>query len=264
MVGGFLRDGGFSPRVDAYDPARNRWRRLPDVPVSLHHGMAAAAGGSLYLVGGYGEDGILSSAFVLTGGRWSRLPDLPGSRAAAGAAVIGNRLYVAGGVTDEVRIGDRRLAQDMLVLDLVTRRWTRADGPTPREHLGVTASRGRLYVVAGRLAGLDTNLALVEAFDPATRSWRRLASVPGRRGGTAAAAFQGTVVSAGGEEPTGTIRTVYALNTRTNRWRRLPNLRVARHGVGVVAVAGRVYTVAGGRTPGLSVSGINESLSLTR
>ncbi len=235
----------------------------PDVPVSLHHGMAAAAGGSLYVVGGYGEDGILSTAFVLTGGRWSRLPDLPGSRAAAGAAVIGNKLYVAGGVTDELRIGDRRLARDMLVLDLVTRRWARVDGPTPREHLGVTASRGRLYVVAGRLAGLDTNLTLVESFDPAAGSWRRVASVPGRRGGTAAGALRGTVVSAGGEEPGGTIRTVYALNTRTNRWRRLPDLRVARHGLGVVAAGGRVYAVAGGRTPGLSVSGVNESLALT-
>jgi non-specific serine/threonine protein kinase len=262
VVGGFLAHGGFSDRVDAYSPARNRWRRLPDLPVSMHHGMAAAAGGRLYVAGGYGESGILSSAFVLDGARWIRLPDLPGSRAAGGAAAIGNHLYVAGGVTDEVRIGDRRLAQEMLVLDLRTRRWSRRVGPTPREHLGVTASRGRLYVIAGRLAGLDTNLALVEAFEPASGSWRRMASVPGRRGGTAAAALKGTIVSAGGEEPTGTIRTVFALDTRTNRWRRLPNLRVARHGLGVVAAGGRVFAVAGGRVPGLSVSGVNESLAL--
>ena len=33
VVGGFRRDGTTSPRVDLYDPARDRWSRLPDLPV---------------------------------------------------------------------------------------------------------------------------------------------------------------------------------------------------------------------------------------
>ena len=31
VAGGFLADGRSSKRVDAYSPARNRWRRLPDL-----------------------------------------------------------------------------------------------------------------------------------------------------------------------------------------------------------------------------------------
>ncbi len=263
VVGGFVEDGSSSSRVDAYSPTSNRWRRLPDLPVQVNHSMATASRGRLYVMGGYGSEGRpLRDAYVLSGNSWTKLPDMPGSRAAAGAAAVSGRIYVAGGVTDEGRIGGRRLATTMHVFDVANRRWSSAPGPTPREHLGVTASLGSVYVVAGRRAGLDTNLDVVEAFNPSTSRWRRLPPVPGARGGTAAAALRGTIVSAGGEQPGGTIASVYRLDTRTQRWRRLPNLRVARHGVGVVAVAGRVYVVAGGRTPGLSVSGVNEYLAL--
>ena len=262
VVGGFLNDGSSSARVDAYSSAANRWRRLPDLPLGVNHGMAAAANGRLYALGGYASDGrVVNDFYVFAGGRWSSLKPMPEPRAAAGAAVVGRRLYVVGGVTED---RGRRLARTTLVYDLRTRRWSAIRGPTPREHLGVTATLGRVYAVAGRTAGLDTNVDLVEAYDPATRRWRRLTPVPDARGGTGAAAWRGTLVSAGGEEPDGTIGSVYALNTKTGRWRRLPPMRTPRHGLGVVYAAGRVWTIAGGRTPGLSVSGVNESLALAR
>jgi Galactose oxidase, central domain len=69
-------------------------------------------------------------------------------------------------------------------------------------------------------------------------------------------------VSAGGEATGGTIEEVYALDLATTRWRRLPDLPTARHGLGVVHALGRVYVVAGGPTPGLSVSPANEFLPL--
>ena len=46
VLGGFTLDRGASNRVDAYSPAQNRWRRLPDLPVGVHHAMAVGAGGA--------------------------------------------------------------------------------------------------------------------------------------------------------------------------------------------------------------------------
>ena len=43
VAGGFEANGSASARVDAYSPARNRWRRLPDLPAPVHHPMAAGA-----------------------------------------------------------------------------------------------------------------------------------------------------------------------------------------------------------------------------
>lgn len=260
VVGGFLADGSSSAQVDLYSPSLDRWRRLPDLPAPVNHAMAAAAAGRLYVVGGYGGPlvGKLRSAFVFERGRWRALPPLPAARAAGGAAIARGKLYVVGGV------GPAGLARTAFVLDLESRRWSVIPGPTPREHLAVTAAGGRVYALAGRTAGIDTNLDLFEVYSPETRRWRRLAPVPDPRGGTAAAAVGGMIVSAGGEEPKGTIASVYGYNLETGRWRRLPDLPTPRHGLGLAALGGSVYAIAGGTEPGLTVSGANEFLAVGR
>jgi non-specific serine/threonine protein kinase len=258
VVGGFTADGGNSARADAYSIADNRWRRLPDLPVAVDHAAAASANGRVYVVGGYGRDRApLDAVFALENGSWRRLAALPDGRAAAAAAIAGGRLYVLGGI-------DRRrsLARVAFALDLRTGRWSRLPGPSPREHLAGAAVGTRVYALAGRSAGSDTNTALFEAYDLGTRRWTRLAPVPQARGGTGATYVNGRIVSIGGERPEGTIRSVYAYELRTKQWRRLADLPTPRHGLGVVAAGGRVYAVAGGPEPGLTVSGAVESLAV--
>jgi non-specific serine/threonine protein kinase len=257
VVGGFLADGTSSSRVDLYLPGKNAWGRLPNLPVEVNHAMAASDGKRLFVVGGYGEGRQrLRHAFVLDGPRWRRLPQMPEPRTAGGAALVGNRLYVVGG------IGAEGLAQTALVLDLVTRRWRRISGPTPREHLAVTTLGGAVYALAGRTGGFDTNLSTFETFQPRTGRWRPLPPVPEPRGGTGAAAAGGRIFSAGGEATEGTVASVYAYRIATGKWERLPDLPTPRHGLGVVAHGTRLYVLAGGREPGLHVSNVNEYLEL--
>ena len=257
VVGGYLPDESSTDDVDLYDPATDDWSRLPDLPVAVNHAAAASAGGKLYVVGGYGGPGVrLRSAYVFDGRRWQVLRPMPGVRGAAGAAVVAGKLYVVGGV------GPNGLAARAFALDLKTGRWSSIRGPTPREHLAVTAAAGKVYAVAGRLASIDTNLRAFESFSPATKRWTKLAPVPSARGGTGAAFAKGLVVSVGGEEPQGTIGSVYGYNVTTKRWRRLADLPTPRHGIGVATIGGRVYVIGGGTEPGLTVSGANESLTL--
>jgi N-acetylneuraminic acid mutarotase len=258
VIGGFVRDGSNSARVDAYSLSSDRWRRLPDLPVAVDHAAAAAVNGRVYLIGGYGADRLpRRSVFVLAGGSWRQIAPLPDGRAAAAAAIAGGRLYVVGG-----RNGRRALARDAFALALGSEHWTRIRGPRPREHLAAAAALGRVYAIGGRAAGDDTNTARFEVYDPAVRRWRGLASLPGARGGTGAAALGGRIVSVGGEEPAGTIRSVYAYDVRSRRWSRLPDLPTPRHGLGVVAASGRIWALAGGPVPGLTVSGAVESLKV--
>jgi N-acetylneuraminic acid mutarotase len=116
--------------------------------------------------------------------------------------------------------------------------------------------------VGGRRAGIDTNLAVAEVYAPGERRWRRLAPVPEARGGTGLAAFGGRLFSVGGEEPGGTIASVFALDLGTGRWERLPEVPTPRHGLGVAVLDGRLYAIAGGTEPGLFVSSANEALPL--
>jgi N-acetylneuraminic acid mutarotase len=259
VFGGFEADGSASRRADAYSPARDTWRRLPDLPIGVHHSTAVGYRGKLYVLGGYSGTGVpLRSVFVLENGSWRTFPRMPFPRAAAGAGLAGTRIVVAGGVTT----GATRLARNALSFDLGTRRWSLVPGPAPREHLGVTALAGTVYAVAGRTAGLDTNLLTFESYRPGDRAWRRLQPVPDSRGGTGAAALAGLVVSVGGEEPAGTIAEVLAYRVAEKRWVRLQDLRTPRHGVGVAALGGRVFVIGGGPEPGLTVSSANESLQV--
>jgi N-acetylneuraminic acid mutarotase len=260
VVGGFLANGANSRRVDAYDPTRDAWTRLPDLPVSVDHAAAASSRGRLVVVGGYGADRQpLRAAFLFDGTAWRTLPPPPEERAAAAAtATAGGIVWVVGGRTRD------GLATTMLALDLRTLRWRVLTGPRPREHLAATALGGRVYAIGGRRAGYDTNLATVESYDPRTNRWLRLPDLPSPRGGTGAAAIAGRIVSVGGESPTGTERAVWALRPSARRWVRLPDLPTPRHGLGVVALGGRVWAVAGGPKPGLTVSGAVESLAVGR
>lgn len=260
VVGGLTALGEHSARVDVYSPSQDRWRRVRDLPESLHHAMAVGHRGRLFVLGGYRRDGSPSrNAYVYRDGRWLALPRMPSPRAAAGAAVVRGRIVVAGGV--ERRTG-RRLARSALAFDLTAWRWQRIPGPTAREHLGVTALAGVVYAVAGRTSGLDTNVALLESWRPGDRRWTRLPAVPDARGGTGAAALRGQVVSVGGEELAGTIGEVYAYRASARRWGRLEDLPTPRHGLGVVAFGGTVFVLGGGPDPGLTVSGANEALQI--
>jgi N-acetylneuraminic acid mutarotase len=255
VVGGYSADGSSSRRVDVYSPASRRWRRGPDLPAAVNHAMAAAYRGRLYLVGGYGGAGpARRSTFVLANGRWRSLEPMPAPRAAAGAAITRDRLYIVGGVRSP-----GTLARVAFAFDLRRGRWSTIDGPTPREHLAAAALGGKVYAVAGRLGGVDTNLTRVEAFDG---RWRAVAPLPEARGGTGAAVVAGRLISVGGEAPPGTIASVYAYRPGSKVWERLPDLPTPRHGLAVVAAGTRVYVIGGGPKPGLFVSGANESLDL--
>ena len=128
-------------------------------------------------------------------------------------------------------------------------RWTTRRGPTPREHLGVTALGGKIYAVGGRTAGFDTNMATGRGLQPRTGRWSRLPRArPARRDRRGRHRTLDRVGRRRGAA--GTIRTVYRYDVERRRWSRLPNLPTPRHGLGVAAVGGKVYVIGGGTSPG--------------
>src|SRR5205823_9848434 len=97
---------------------------------------------------------------------------------------------------------------------------------------------------------------------PGRGVWRTLPPLPHARGGTGLAAVAGRLVSVGGEEPAGTIASVYSLRPGAAEWSRLPDLPTPRHGLAVAAVGRTGYAIGGGPQPGLYVSAANEALAL--
>ena len=206
VVGGFVESGANVARADAFSPATNRWRRLPDLPVRVDHAMAASYRGRPYVVGGYAPDRTpRRAAFVLRAGAWRRLPPMPEGRAAAGAAVAAGRLYVIGG------IGPGGVASRALRFDPRTAKWSFVPGPSPREHLAVTSLAGKVYALAGRTTTAG-NFDTFEVYTPAARRWRGFRAsrtrgeAPGRPR-SATASFRSAVRSLAGRSRASTPTT---------------------------------------------------------
>lgn len=261
-VGGITSDGAASDRVDLYDPASDRWRSAPPLPLPLHHAGVAAAGERVYVAGGFTNrpgEGWQTRAGVFSLGpddlRWRDEPSLASPRGALVLAAVGERLVAVGGVPDE---GLRRTE----VLVVGERSWRSGpDTNAAREHLAVAVSGGRVYAIGGRVGGLESNLESVESWDPtAAGGWRVEPALNDSRGGTSAAEVGGRPCVAGGEEPGGTIASVECLEG--GRWERVARLAVPRHGLAVAAVGDRLHVAGGGPQPGLSVSDAHEVFDL--
>ena len=265
VIGGLVADGSATDRVDRYDTKTGRWSDGPAMPEPLHHAGAAAFGGRLFVAGGYvvGPTSAWSETDRVwslgpADAAWKAEPALGNRRGALGLAATTSRLVAFGGTSDGQ------------VVDTVEVYRAGMDGwrPAPpmsmaREHTAAATVGGRVYAIAGRSGGLDTNLVAVESFDPAAFNggWRNEPALAVPRGGMAAATVGDTICVAGGEAPTGTIASVECL--RNGAWRNHGDLSEARHGVGVVAGDdGRLHVLAGGPQPGLFVSTAHEILQI--
>ena len=261
VLGGFRADGSATDRVDIYDLPPAAWRDGPKLPVALHHPGAAAFGGRVFVAGGFSGAGTESARVWSLGpddDAWREEPAMGTARGALGLAATGDRLVAFGGV------GGGQVLATAEVLLAGAEAWRPLPSMSqPREHTAAAAHGGRVYAIAGRVASLESNLVSVESIAPSAFApeWRNEPDLQFSRGGTSAAALDGGVCVAGGEEPTGTIPSVECL--LDGAWRTVGELREPRHGLGVVAGDNRsLHVLAGGPQPGLFVSTAHEVLTI--
>jgi hypothetical protein len=256
VLGGLTKDGLASARADMYRPASNRWTRLPDMPVALHHTAAVEFLARVFVVGGYtiANGQWTESARVISLGpnekTWREESPLPAARGAHAAVPLRNHIVVVGGVSQG------KVAATTAVYTPETG-W--AAGPEmqrPREHLAAAVAQDRVYAIGGRADGV--NFRDVESWDGRASHWWNEPSLNDSRGGIGAATLAGIPCVAGGEETAGTIASVECL--RRGMWRRAATLKVPRHGLAVVALQDKLHVIGGGPQPGLFVSRAHEVL----
>jgi hypothetical protein len=275
VVGGYGPGGAPSVATARYDTASGDWSRAQPLPASVNHPAVVGYRGDLYVVGGY--TGAPFSLGIGTGGiadatadfwryeprsdTWSSMSPAPSERAAAAAAVIGDELFVAGGATA------LRPVRTLEIFDFRTGRWRRGpDLPLATEHTAGTAADGAFYVLGGRPFYGGGTHRFAQRYDPARRSWTRVADLETGHAGFAAVTVCGQVVAVGGEDPgtsvAGTVPAVETYDPESDRWSRLADMRTPRHGFGGAAVGRRVFALEGGPVTLLSVSNVAEALAV--
>ena len=239
---------------DGAEAQRDRpgsWVRLPSAPLQRTEVVAAAAGRSLYAIGGFVPGPRTTAAverYDLDRRRWSRVAPLPLAVNHSGAAGWDGRVYVMGGYTD--RTG---LAAPTARLYRYTPRansWARLpDAPVARGAHALAASGGRLYAIGGVLADGAVTSRL-DVYDIRRRRWTRGPDMGQAREHLGAAAAGGFVYAVAGRAAGGNFRTLERFDPRRRRWDRLPAMKRERGGNSAAAAAGRIVAFGGEEAAG--------------
>jgi hypothetical protein len=195
--GGFNIDDTSGKRIDggrgaAYDPATDRWRRLPRSPLSYRTSAIVAWTGRLLLVigGSCGDEGRIrcqdGAAYDPAANTWTPIPAPAGGAIApdAASAWTGRELIIWSAI--ENREGPPR-GNVASAYNPLTKRWrTLPPAPiTPRRLAAAMWAGDRLLVWGGIRNLPDDKLVYPDdgaAYDPSGNRWRPLAKapVPGR------------------------------------------------------------------------------------
>jgi N-acetylneuraminic acid mutarotase len=205
------------------------------LPVPIEETAAAAAGGKLYVMGGFNAAGAsLATVYVFDGKTWSSGPALPLALDHASAASLGDRVYIAGGHSngaDSARL--YRLDGD---------HWTELAGMTfARGGHALIASVGLLVAIGGNT--VRGNVAPVESYDPTTNAWTVLPNLPGPRNHVSGFVKGQFACVAGGRSPT-TAR-VDCIAAAYPTWDKMPDLPRVTSGAGAATLPGGAIVVLG-------------------
>jgi serine/threonine protein kinase/N-acetylneuraminic acid mutarotase len=242
IFGGMDANNRVSGDHEGFDPGIDSWKRGESLPVPVQHAMSVTWKDTPVVLGGWRTEGTDSKVATdrvwrVVSSRWAELPPLMQPRAAAAAAVVDDRIIVTGGVD-----ADGKLLNSTEIFD--GNSWTLgAPMPTPRQLLGATSDGKLVYAVGGTNG--TTDLAAVEAYDPAADTWTPMPALSKGRSDFGVAVTDARLVAVGGTSSGEVLKSVAALDLTTATWTELPDMGVARHGLAVAAVRETVYAVGG-------------------
>ncbi|HEX7244249.1 MAG TPA: hypothetical protein VF245_01630 [Solirubrobacterales bacterium] len=249
------------------------WKPLAPAPQPRQEVTYAALDGRIYLAAG---NALEQDRYDPSANSWAKAAPLPSGFADldhVGAAAVDGKLIYAGGlakweypfpVSDEVAIYDP--ASDSFVPG--------ADMPSPRAAGGVVAWHGKLIYAGG--LGPEGSVARVDAYDPMTAEWARLADMPRPRDHFQAVIAGNELYAIGGRRTfeSGGIEIedlapvdelelpADDADLASAAWKpAVTSIPTPRGGLGVAAVGACIFAIGGERTIGGSgaVTGVTES-----
>jgi len=121
--------------------------------------------------------------------------------------------------------------------------------PVARDHLGIAALDGKLYVIGGRTGATVDNTAYTDVYDPAANTWQTMAPMPTKRSAVATVVYRGQILVFGGEcknPQTGqTFDEMEGYDPKTNHWTAFAKPPVGRHADGGAVLGDTAYFFGG-------------------
>ena len=190
VLAGFTKGNGLQilNNTDIYDPANDVWSKGTPMPTPVTHMGIAVVDDDIWIVAGFtGNDpGVATDKVQIyntTTDTWRNGPSIPAPRGSGAAVYNKGKIHFFGGL-----LPDRMTDVDehyVLDLDNLSRGWKPAAKlPHARNHLGGASVNGLVYAIGGQY-GHDNvepdDQKWLEAYNPATDTWTRMADLPSDR-----------------------------------------------------------------------------------
>jgi len=167
----------------SYDPARNAWNEIGNLPAPLAYSVSGFAGATVWFAGGSSGESTQRSLWRIDPGQPPRVvAPIDAALVYAAGGLIGTTLYAAGGTDDQAAI--ERITNRFVGIDVRSGQTTRLpDYPEASLTTGTAAVvGGKLYVFGGArwdpVAKTVVNHASAHVFSPDTNRWERLPPLP--------------------------------------------------------------------------------------
>lgn len=247
VAGGNSNDATAADTTEAYAPSTGQWTVLPTMPTSQSAAAVAAAGGKVFVIGGYDptagfETGNVE-AYDPTTNSWATEANLPTARDFMAAVTASDgRIYAIGG---HENYGTYFATVE--VYDPGTNSWSTGTSlPQPRSAPAAVALGNSVYLFGG-FNLTDGDLASSLRYDLSDQTWHSIAAMPDAlSGASAAVGADGRVYVVGGNANGTAVDTVQIYDPVTDSWTLGPPLEIARLWNGAASdEAGNVYAIAG-------------------
>lgn len=233
-------------------PQPSSWVEGSSVPTPRTEVAAAAAAGSIYVIGGFDSAGAAVptvEAYDPEADEWRAVEPLPFALHHAAAASHGGLMYVAGGY-----LGTGEPSNALLVYDPSADSWEElAQMPAARGALAAGFVNGVLYAVGGTDTSFGGGLPLATnyAYDPETDTWAEKTPMPTPRQHLAGTELDGKLYVVGGRIDSlfSNLDANEVYDPETDSWEQLAPMPSKRGGL-AAAATDAVYVFGGERPTG--------------
>ncbi|XP_077296395.1 ectoderm-neural cortex protein 1-like isoform X2 [Arctopsyche grandis] len=176
-VSGGLNDSQVAlDTVEQFDPVKQIWSFVAQMPQARFDHAAASWNGNMYLVGGATLEGALNSVHVYNPkmNKWTSIAPMAFARSSCAALVFDDQLFVIGGSTD-LRVFSRLTS--VIRYNLLNQTWTKGtDLPDNIDGTKAVVLNDKI-IIAGGAGSSDQSYE----YNPETDRWRQLGSLKHHR-----------------------------------------------------------------------------------
>lgn len=208
----------------------------------FQYNIALREGNLIYTVGGTNEGAFES--YDVQSKKWIDLPVLPVPVSFGSGVVLDHALFVLGGIDTLLQFTDA-----FQKFDLFQNKWLPMPGLTvSRSRMASVVCQGKIYLIGGLEGHNDRNAqnsSLIEAYNPATRTWQKKSDMPTSRHGLSALTVNDKIIVAGGFTNDGATSIVEEYDPLLDKWTRLADLPAPNGFFGLITIDNKIYAIGG-------------------